>query len=321
MRASTFFAALAMVGTLASAASAQDAALRDLSVEQSSVAQAGTSRPGTLRMSTWFDRGDMTYAQGETVHIFVQTNQDAYVTVFNVGPSGQAIQLFPNAFQTNNLVRGNVPVEIPSADARIAVNGPFGAELVKIIASDRPLTIVGGNQLDNHGGAFRSLPGGAGALQRDLEVMASPTTQDRNIVIVNRGIRTVAARGAAMIQAVPVLPVAAAHGAAAEQISVSGIALATVGVGLAPLPTQNPFQFVNLHASASIVAAWSARAGTREPWDPITLYSPIEPRSASRINVSGTSGCSYDLKVRFDDGYEQTFSNVDLCRVAQVVAD
>ncbi len=81
------------------------------------------------------------------------------------------------------------------------------------------------------------------------------------------------------------------------------------------------FQFVNLHASASIIAAWSARAGTREPWDPITLYSPIEPRSTSRINVSGAAGCRYDLKVRFDDGYEQTFSDIDLCRVAQVVAD
>jgi hypothetical protein len=81
------------------------------------------------------------------------------------------------------------------------------------------------------------------------------------------------------------------------------------------------FEFVNLHASAAIVAAWSARAGTRDPWDPIALYTPIEPRSTSRIKVSGGSSCLYDLKVRFDDGYEQTFDHVNLCKVAHIVAD
>ena len=82
------------------------------------------------------------------------------------------------------------------------------------------------------------------------------------------------------------------------------------------------FEFVNLHASASIIKAWSARAGTDDPWDSIALYNPIRPRSTSKIKVSGGGGsCLYDLKVRFDDGYEQTFSDVNLCKVAHVVAD
>jgi hypothetical protein len=186
-------------------------------------------------MTTWFDRSDLTYAQGEAVHIFVQTSEDAYVTVFNVGPSGQAIQLFPNAFQTNNFVRANVPVEIPSANARIAVNGPFGAELVKIVASDKPLTIVAESQLANRGGVFRSLSGGAGALQRNLEV-TSAAPQDHHIAIVNRGIRTVAARTAAMGQVAPVPP--AVTGGAPDKLPVAGVAGTA---GLAGLPTKNPF--------------------------------------------------------------------------------
>jgi hypothetical protein len=229
MRASTLLTALAMVGALASAAFAEDAALRDLNVEQNSVAQAGAGQPGSLRMTTWFDRSDLTYAQGDAVRIFVQTNEDAYVTVFNVGPSGQAIQLFPNAFQTNNFVRANVPVEIPSANARIAVNGPFGAELVKIIASSKPLTIVAEGKLDHRGGAFRSVSGGAGELQRNLEV-TSAGAKDNRIAVVNRGIRTVAVRTAAMGQVVPVVAAGTA-----------GKAPAAAGTGLAPLPMQNPF--------------------------------------------------------------------------------
>jgi hypothetical protein len=243
MRAFTLFAALAMAGTLASAAAAEDAALRDLNVEQNTVAQAGASRPGSLRMTTWFDRADMTYAQGEAVRIFVQTNEDAYVTVFNVGPSGQAIQLFPNAFQASNFVRANVPVEIPAGNARITVNGPFGAELVKIIASDRPLTIVADKELDGKGGAFRTLTGGAGALTRNLEV-TSAAAQANRIVIANRGIRTVPVRTAALGEAATMLPVVSSggsHGGVALMAGAPGGSAATVGAGVAPLPKQNPF--------------------------------------------------------------------------------
>jgi hypothetical protein len=240
MRASTLFTALAMVGALASSAAAQDAALRDLNVEQSNVAQAGTSRPGSLRMSTWFDRSDLTYAQGESVRIFVQTSEDAYVTVFNVGPSGQAIQLFPNAFQTSNFVRANVPMEIPSNNARIAVNGPFGAELVKVVASDKPLTIVAENQLDHRGGVFRTLSGGAGALQRNLEV-TSAAPQDHRIVVVNRGIRTVATRTAAMGQAAPTAPAAPVVPVVPVAAPPAGPAAGGSVAGLASLSAKNPF--------------------------------------------------------------------------------
>jgi hypothetical protein len=81
------------------------------------------------------------------------------------------------------------------------------------------------------------------------------------------------------------------------------------------------FEFVNLNRSASIVQAWMAAAGTSEPWRPIGIYTQIAPRTTSRITVSGGMRCMFDLKIRFDDGYEQTFSNVDLCRTEHVVAN
>ena len=75
---------LALVTT--SAVHAQDSMLRELSVEQASALQAGTATPGSLRVSAWVDRHDLTYAIGDTVRIFVKSNEDAYVTVVNVGP-------------------------------------------------------------------------------------------------------------------------------------------------------------------------------------------------------------------------------------------
>jgi hypothetical protein len=81
------------------------------------------------------------------------------------------------------------------------------------------------------------------------------------------------------------------------------------------------FEFVNLNRSASIVQAWMAAAGTSEAWRPIRIYTPIAPRTTSWITVSGGARCMFDLKVRFDDGYEQVFSDIDLCRTEHLVAN
>jgi hypothetical protein len=105
------------------------------------------------------------------------------------------------------------------------------------------------------------------------------------------------------------------------------VSTATLGAALlaamlcgAARADQRDFEFVNMHRSASIIAAWSAPAGTSDPWQSITLYYPIGPLSKSRIVVDGGRNCVFDLKVRFDDGYVQTFSNVDLCRIGRVIA-
>jgi hypothetical protein len=81
------------------------------------------------------------------------------------------------------------------------------------------------------------------------------------------------------------------------------------------------FEFVNLNRSASIVQAWIAAAGTSEPWRPIGIYTQIAPRTTRRITVSGGTRCTFDLKIRFDDGYEQVFSDIDLCRTEHLVAN
>ena len=194
--------------------------VRDLSVEQTQVFNAGTVKPGSLSVMTLLDQADATYAVGETVRLAIKANEDAYVTVLNIGASGKVTQLFPNAAQTDNKVKAGETVEIPStaSGAQIKVAGPVGAELIKVIATSKPLAVIPDTQWKQGAGPFRNLEGDAGALQRDLEVVATKPPAETKIAIVNQVIKTIAAReasaasapaataGVLVVPAAPVVP-------------------------------------------------------------------------------------------------------------------
>lgn len=186
--------------------------VRDLSVEQTQVFNAGTVKPGSLAVMTLLDRADATYAVGETVRLAVKTNEDAYVTVLNIGASGKVTQLFPNATQTDNHVKAGETVEIPSAasGAHIKVSGPVGGELIKVIATSKPVTVIADGRWAPGTGMFRSLEGDAGALLRDLEVVTTKPPADTRVAIANQVIRTIPARTttASTSESILVVPVA-----------------------------------------------------------------------------------------------------------------
>jgi hypothetical protein len=187
--------ALALLPILAAPSGAQDRP-RDLSVEQAAAYGAGTPRPGSLRVSIAADRPDAIYAIGETAHLSIGSNEDAYVTVFSVGPTGQVHQLFPNSYQTDNRVYPGRPVEIAGGNsgARIAIAGPVGAELIKLVASNRPLIVIPENLLQGRE-IFRSVEGGVPTLVRNLEVVGNdPGAGDRKFAIENYTLRTIATR-------------------------------------------------------------------------------------------------------------------------------
>jgi Domain of unknown function (DUF4384) len=177
---------------------AEESILRDLSAEQTAAFQAGTPAPGSLRVSTWVDRRDLTYALGDAVRIFVKTNEDAYVTIVNVGPSGKVTQLFPNAFQQSNRVAANRTLEVPSVNgsSRINVSRPVGAELIKVFVTSEPIKIIPESQLVG-GGAFRSLAGGVSDFVRNLEVTAAASVSgESKFAISNLVIKTISSRRA-----------------------------------------------------------------------------------------------------------------------------
>ena len=123
-------AALAAGGLVAPAALAD--AARDVTVEQTAIYTVQASTPtapaNALGVVAWVDHADNTYAVGEAVRLFVRSNKDAYLTVLNVGPSGNTTMLFPNAAQRDARVGANQVVEIPArgSGASIRVGGPVG---------------------------------------------------------------------------------------------------------------------------------------------------------------------------------------------------
>ncbi|QSY96841.1 DUF4384 domain-containing protein (plasmid) [Rhizobium bangladeshense] len=164
-------------------------------------------------VSITFDRAEPKYAIGEVVGLFIQSSENAYVTVLNVSPNGSVTKLFPNKYQTDALVAAGKRVQVPdpASGARLQVSGPVGQEQIKVFYSSKPLTIFA--DLGGSGsGMFRSIDGGMEAVSRSLEEARSLGTKISSKTLT---LTTVDSMAALPPSAVP--PVAAAKPAPAEQ--------------------------------------------------------------------------------------------------------
>ncbi|MFS2174473.1 DUF4384 domain-containing protein [Rhizobium pisi] len=160
-------------------------------------------------VSITFDRAEAKYAIGEVVGLFIQSTENAYVTVLNVSPNGSVVKLFPNKYQTDTLVAAGKRVQVPdpASGARLQVSGPVGQEQIKIFYSSKPLTIFA--DLGGSGsGMFRSIDGGMDAVSRSLEEARSLGTKISSKTLM---LTTVDSPAALPPSAVP--PVAAAPAA------------------------------------------------------------------------------------------------------------
>ena len=215
---------LAAGGAAPSLAADDDAAARDLTVEQTAIFSVAAPAPataasGALNVVAWVDHADNTYAVGEAVRLFVRASKDAYLTVLNVGPSGNTTLLFPNAVQKDARVRANQVVQIPGAGSgtSITVSGPVGRELIKVVASTSPVPLFEAANLTG-AGPFAMLNAGSRSVARDLQVtMDTQTTHEWDDY--NKVINTIANR-----------PVAAMPlGAGAGRCRVAGAGVNTSG--------------------------------------------------------------------------------------------
>ena len=64
-------------------------------------------------------------------------------------------------------------IPAPGSNAQIIVSAPFGAELIKVVASSVPKGLVPNSSLSGMG-AFRSIDGGVDELVRNLAIAAAP---------------------------------------------------------------------------------------------------------------------------------------------------
>ncbi len=196
-----------------------DITFRDLTIQQKPLATLAAPR-SELKVRAWTGRRDATYAPGDSVTLYVETNRDAYITVLDVGTSGRTHVIFPNKHKPDNFVPANQIVEIPgeNADYRLRVGGPAGRELIKVFASERPLGLIPKEELQSQG-AFQTYRGDAETLTRDLgialnrpeAVIATATTSFK---IVPR--RTTDERPAPHASTKPAAPIVAPAAASVE---------------------------------------------------------------------------------------------------------
>ena len=217
--------AFAAAGLASSAVPADTA--RDLTVEQTAMytMQATTSAApaGALKVVAWVDHADNTYAVGEAVRLYVRSSKDAYLTVLNVGPSGNTTMLFPNAAQRDARVGANQTVEIPAqgSGASIRVGGPVGRELIKVIASTSPVPLFDAAKLTG-AGPFSMVSGGSRSAARDLQVTMGAQPAGHEWDDYNKVITTIASRPVSAV-----VPLVAAPSGVAWPVAGSGLRIAT----------------------------------------------------------------------------------------------
>jgi len=87
------------------------------------------------------DRQRATYREGEALRLNVRSERDAYVYVLYQQADGKIYQIYPNSVQPDNRVAAGQTVEIPCHDDlfRWIIGPPFGKEVVKVIASEKPM--------------------------------------------------------------------------------------------------------------------------------------------------------------------------------------
>jgi hypothetical protein len=110
-----------------------------------------------LHVDVWADKGS--YRIGDTIQFSVRVNRDAYLTLINIGTSGDVTVIFPNRFHPSHFVRAGQTVILPDPGWGFSflVQGPPGFDQIKAVASEDPVPLVPGISGRSDEPAFRSL--------------------------------------------------------------------------------------------------------------------------------------------------------------------
>lgn len=166
----------ALAVSLSLPAGAETAAPRALSVEQAPLAAvAPAAGVRAINVSAALDRAGAVYAIGEPVGLTISVSHTSYVTIFNVAPDGSTTVLFPNRFQRDALVEAGEVVPVPGASARIVARAPAGLDLVKVVASTRPLDLTDLGRFNLTGVFAKAGAGSANVIARKLAIAAEQT--------------------------------------------------------------------------------------------------------------------------------------------------
>lgn len=131
--------------------------------------------PGKLEFSV--DKGcGAIYSHGERLHIRVRSEQEGYLTIFDFPPGGQPQIIFPNAYHTDNFIRGGVEYTIPGEllPFEFVVAPPDGEEVLFAVVTATKRDLLP-DQAYDFSAVFPQLPGtqaeAAGRISRGVEII------------------------------------------------------------------------------------------------------------------------------------------------------
>jgi hypothetical protein len=161
---------LALSGTVNADMSSLPNVTKDLSVEQRHITSL-IAPQSDLKVTAWVDHDDNTYQFGEDVILNVKTNQDAYITLLDIGTSGKIHIIFPNKYQQDNFLKAGQVVQVPSKNApfSIKVSAPAGKEVIKVIATTKAKALIEDSQTVK-AGPYKAIKKSAQSLSKDLTV-------------------------------------------------------------------------------------------------------------------------------------------------------
>ena len=129
-----------------------------------------------FRVEVWTDKTE--YHIGEKdMKFHFRSERDCYLTLIDVGTSGNVIVIFPNLFHQNNFIKAGIEYVIPNEDDgfKIEVGGPPGIEKIFVIASISRIEI---NNMNYSKEFYRGIKKEDKIATRDLQIYKDNISQD-----------------------------------------------------------------------------------------------------------------------------------------------
>jgi len=113
------------------------------------------------------------YRVGDRLTISFETNRDAFLTIVNVGTSGEVTILFPNRFSGGHGVKAGRTYRIPETtdSYELELKGPPGVELVYALLTLKPVLFLA-TDFPSAGAVFPSTAERVSRVTRDINVAA-----------------------------------------------------------------------------------------------------------------------------------------------------
>lgn len=143
--------------------------------------------PANVNVRVWTDRDPSgnavpSYVPGDRIRLFVNTDRDAYVYLFNVDPQGRVDMVLPNTYSGgSNFVSANTTRVFPQNGAPFTfdIAAPYGMNKVLALASTTPLNLDQIASFKSQQNSFASVNvQGQQQLAQALSIVVNPVPQN-----------------------------------------------------------------------------------------------------------------------------------------------